>query len=670
MKEIFNQIDKIKRIIIDKKSIDKKSVDKKCISKKIINILIGFFMPLAIILLTEFIHRQSVGETLAWTVKNIGAVLLNYLIIYFVFYGMQCIFNKAKISLVITSALYFIISTISYLKYEIRGEVLLINDFSLVNQAEGLLSFIEPQMFFKLPIILAVTFIIGVVILFHYFKIKTNRKKSLMILVTISLIMYITFANQYTSNSILKIFGLDTEIRYNLNSIHEKEGVILGLYSNIIMSNLQEPVGYSKEKVFEILENIKITKEIKSDSLEAVNQIELSNEVESGNTIDINGSTISGEEQGIKPNIIMIMSESFFDPTVLEGVEFSKDPIPNIRKIMERYTSGKFLSSTFAGGTSNIEFEAFTGDSIAYLPYGTVPYTDLQENIAEIDILPKIMKNNGYKTVALHTYDKTFYNRDINYANIGFDEFIGVDELFEPEYFGKYVSDETFVDNIIKILEDNENEQSTFVWGVTMQNHTPYDIANYSHELELNIDGENLTEETRNRLTAYVNGIYESDKAIKKLVDYLETIDKPTIVLFFGDHLPSLYEAYFDTGLIHTKDTTKWSTEEMYELHTIPFFIYDNFNYKTEYSQNEVVGTAFLGNYLCNYAKLEKPIYFEFLDTLEFKALRDRLFVDKYGTAYEKVTDEYREMINNHKILQYDSLFGEKYIEDFIESRE
>ena len=129
--------------------------------------------------------------------------------------------------------------------------------------------------------------------------------------------------------------------------------------------------------------------------------------------------------------------------------------------------------------------------------------------------------------------------------------------------------------------------------------------------------------------------------------------------------MPSQYEAYFDTGLIKTKDTTKWTSEEMLQLHTIPFFIYDNFNYKEEYSQDEIIGTAFLGNYLCNYVGLEKPIYFEFLDTLNFKAIRDRLFVDANANAYEKVTKEYKEAVNNHKILQYDCIYGEKYIQEY-----
>ena len=415
-------------------------------------------------------------------------------------------------------------------------------------------------MFFKTPIIMAVLFIIFLIIILNLLKIKTNRKKSLFILVFLTIVMYFSFINQYFSTNILKFFGLDTEIRYNINSIHKEKGVILGLYSNVIMNRVQKPLVSSKEKVFEILENMKINEELNDK-----------------NNVENNG------EEKIKPNVIMIMSESFFDPTVLSNVKFSEDPIPEIRKLLAKYTSGKIISSTFAGGTSNIEFEAFTGNSIAYLPYGTVPYTDLQDSIAEVDSLPKIMKSNGYKTIALHTYDKTFYNRDKNYANIGFDEFIGIDELVNPQYFGKYVSDETFVDNITQILEDNN--EPVFIWGVTMQNHTPYNTSNYDMELKIEISGELLTEKAVDTLTAYSNGLYNSDRAMKKLIDYIELSTRPTIILFFGDHLPSLYDVYFDTGLISTKDTTKWTTTEMYNLHTIPFFIYDNFEYKTEYSK-------------------------------------------------------------------------------------
>lgn len=705
-----------------------------------INYIIGIIMPLAILFLSEYIQRQSFSKTLEWTFGNIGFVLLNFLIMYGLFNLVQLIFNKTTISCLTTSLVYFGFSIVSYLKYEIRGDVLIINDFALAGQAGGLLEFIEPQMLLKLPIILSILFLVFSIILFAVHKIKTKRKNTLIKLVSILIAGYILFVNSYTSASTLRLFGLDKDIRYNMNSVYEKEGIALALYSNIVMSNVEIPEGYSKEKIFETLDLVKnalnnsniseTTKENlenERDSLNNSNNPESSKEnqeneedllnnsnVQESNE-DNNKETFTSDSEKIKPNVIMIMSESFFDPTVLEGVNFSQDPIPNVRKLMNNYTSGRFISSTFAGGTSNIEFEAFTGNSIAYMPYGAVPYTDIKDKIANAYSLPKIMKDNGYKAIALHTYDKTFYDRDINYENLGFDEFIGVDELYEPKYFGKYVSDETFTDNIIKIIEDNQTSDNTekddlsrefegieknnsssikniegnnnlsndvesgdtistsknsnqplFIWGVTMQNHTPYTMSNYSEdEIKISLEGENLSEEAIDKLSAYTNGIYESDRAIQKLVDYLEESETPTVLLFFGDHLPSQYSAYFDTGLIHTKDTTKWNAEEMLELHTIPFFIYDNYNLKTEYSNDETVGAVFLGNYLCNYINVEKPIYFKFLDTLTFKAIRDRLFVDKDCQPHDKVIDEYKEQVEAHKLLQYDIIYGEHYIFEY-----
>ena len=217
-------------------------------------------------------------------------------------------------------------------------------------------------------------------------------------------------------------------------------------------------------------------------------------------------------------------------------------------------------------------------------------------------------------------------------------------------------------------ISTNVNEP-LFIWGVTMQNHTPYSVANYTDELEIQVSDGIVSEKAKDTLTAYVNGLNNSDKAIQKLIDYLEKNETPTILVFFGDHLPSLYDAYLDSGFIHTRDTTKWNSEEMLKLHTVPFFIYDNYKYKQEYSNDEIVGNVFLGNYLCNYIGLEKSMYFKYLDMLNFNAIRDRLFVDKNMNAFEKVTDEYKEIINDHKILQYDILYGEKYIDEYSKEK-
>ena len=117
--------------------------------------------------------------------------------------------------------------------------------------------------------------------------------------------------------------------------------------------------------------------------------------------------------------------------------------------------------------------------------------------------------------------------------------------------------------------------------------------------------------------------------------------------------------------MISTKDTSKWTTQEMLELHKIPFFIYNNYNLRTEYNHHEVLGAMLLGNRLLNEAGVEKSPYFNFLDTINYKALRDRLFVDENGNVFASSTSECEDKINEHKMLQYDMIYGKNYISEY-----
>ncbi len=324
------------------------------------------------------------------------------------------------------------------------------------------------------------------------------------------------------------------------------------------------------------------------------------------------------------------------------------------------------VSITFAGATANVEFEAFTGEPTGFLPYGTAPYTDLKSEIRNCDTIQKVLQNDGYKTIGLHTYDGEFYNRRENYKYLGFDVFKDMNEMDSPGYYGKYVSDKTMTENIIKELEDNKGDEPLYIWALTMQNHTPYATSNYDKDaLKIKVSGDKLSDVAYDKLTAYVNGVYESDRCLKNLIDYLDKSDTPTVLLFYGDHLPSLYEAYYDTGMIKTKDTSKWTTEEMYEMHQIPFFIYNNYDLKKEYKHDELIGAMFLGNRLLNEAGVKKSSYFNFLDTLNYLALRDRLFIDDERNISDEISEKCIQKSNEHKMLQYDMLYGKNYVAEY-----
>lgn len=111
----------------------------------------------------------------------------------------------------------------------------------------------------------------------------------------------------------------------------------------------------------------------------------------------------------VSPDVILILSESFWDPTKLPGVTFSKDPIPNFRKLRAQNGGGDFISPVFGGKTALVEFEVLTGTPVSWLPSGSVPYQQYLRN--PIPSVPFEFRSTGYSATAVHTYHKAFFNR-------------------------------------------------------------------------------------------------------------------------------------------------------------------------------------------------------------------------------------------------------------------
>jgi len=642
---------------------------------KIINIVMIIVLPLILIFFGGIIQRQYTNEALGWMFTNLGVVIINLAIIYIAFFALKSITNSPVFSYIVTFVLYLILPIISRLKYDVRGEVLLVNDFGLINNMAGVASFAEFSDNFKNLLILIVLFLIYTAILIKLENMEKGSRKTAAVFFLLSfaftLIIFIT-------PNVLKFMGVNTTVRYSPNLIHEREGTLLGLYSNYELNKVEEPEDYSKERIYQILDMAtakKAEEPVVVKTKESGEILGSGETLASGEKIDSFGDKIDNKEKKEKvyPNIVMIMSESFCDPNQIDNVTYSKDPIEYVRKLSENkikklkgnVISGKFISSTFAGGTSNIEYEAFTGTSSAFLPYGYVPYTDLEDKMERLQTIQKVLKNNGYKTVAMHSYDGTFYNRHKIYPNIGFDVFIEENDLKNVGYYGKYVGDITVYENIINQLENNK-KKPVFIWALTMQNHTPYTAKNLdSNSLYIDVKSSMLSEVAKDKLTGYVNQVYESSNKLETLINYLEKSNRPTILLFYGDHMPGLYEVYADTNMITTQDTTKWTTAEMKKMHTIPYFIYQNFDNENKLQKTDEVGAMNLGNMLLNLAGVEKSSYFKFLDTVNYTSIRDRLFVDLNGNAYEQPKEEYNDIIEEQKMLLYDMVYGMNYIDDY-----
>ena len=638
---------KIKPNDTEKRLVKASDIKKERRTKKlnkILNIFLIVFLPIILVFCATVIQRGTAEQSINWMVSNPGIVLINMAIFFIAFFALSLITRWHGFSFFISSILYLILPLISRLKYDIRGEVLLLNDLSLISNVGEVASFAEIASDLLIIIIEVALFIIITSILLGARQMKISRITSLVFLLLSVACIVVIIPNK----NALKILGVNENVRFSPNVVHEKQGTILGLYSNYEMNKIEAPNNYGKAEVYRILNKIKNDDETNYDSF--------------GDRIDNNKS--------IKPNIIMIMSESFCDPLQIEGVEYSKDPISFIRKLQQNKNtiSGKLITSTFAGGTSNIEYEAFTGTACAFMPYGIVPFTDIGSGLENVQTIQKVLKNNGYTTTAIHSYTGDFYNRNKIYPVIGFDDFLEDKDLSDVGFYGKYVGDATVYKNIVEQLKNKKKGEPAFIWALTMQNHSPYTVSSIGKEaIYVDVFGSQLSKSSKDKLTAYVNEVYESDRRLEILIDYIDSIKEPTILMFYGDHMPALYDVYIDTKMISTQDTTKWTPEEMLKMHTVPYFIYQNFENENKLTNTENVGALKLGNMLLNLSGVNKSYYFRFVDTLNYTAIRDRLFVDLNGRANSEIPEEYMEKINEQKTLQYDMLYGENYVAEFDE---
>ena len=239
-----------------------------------------------------------------------------------------------------------------------------------------------------------------------------------------------------------------------------------------------------------------------------------------------------------KPNIIFVQLESFFDPTLVEYLNISEDPIPNFRKLMEEYSSGYYKVPSVGAGTANTEFESITGMSLHYFGPGEYPYKSiLKETTCES--APYVLKNLGYSTHAVHNNEANFYGRRSIFPNLGFDTFTSAEYMSEEEDKNPlgWTKDEILTDEIIKCLDSTE--ESDYIYTISTQGHGAYPEEQLIDDPEITVSGAE-TEAQNNQWEYYCNEIHEMDNFVKELTDALADYPEDVILVMYGDHLPTM----------------------------------------------------------------------------------------------------------------------------------
>ncbi|RUU57019.1 LTA synthase family protein, partial [Mesorhizobium sp. M7A.T.Ca.TU.009.01.1.1] len=355
-----------------------------------------------------------------------------------------------------------------------------------------------------------------------------------------------------------------------------------------------------------------------------------------------------------KPDIIIVMSESFWDPTKLPGVTITPDPIPNVRALR----SGSMFSPEFGGMTANIEFEALTGFSNAFLPAGSIPYQQYVRT--PTPSLATFLKSQGYRARAIHPGTNWFWNRGAVYADFGFNDFKSEETLPPMQKRGPLASDAAMTDEIIS--EADASDEPVFFFAVSLQNHGPYEPNRYynpTHRVQAPI-----SQWARESLLSYAEGSADADRGLERLVEWAKKRSRPTVIAFFGDHLPPLGPVYVETGFLkdNVAPRKEASPEAALEHHETPLVIWSNRTGPAE--QMGAVSPAFLPYHILKTAGISHPYYTGFLGEMSerYRVVDRNLLLTPAGEATPDWArqKEIDPAIRDFRLLQYDMMFGKR----------
>lgn len=355
-----------------------------------------------------------------------------------------------------------------------------------------------------------------------------------------------------------------------------------------------------------------------------------------------------------KPTIIVVMSESYADLSVVGDFSTNQEVTPFYDSLTENTMKGYALSSVFGAKTPNSEWEFMTGNTMAFLPGGSVVY---QQYITDQPTsLVSNLKNEGYTCVAMHPYYDTGWSRNTVYPNLGFDEMYFLDDFDQTELMREYVTDQELYESIIERYESRSANEDLFIMSISMQNHGGYTEKYANFQEEVRMLGLNYPD-----VNQYLSLVHESDKALEYLITYFQNVDEPVEIVFFGDHQPSLSSSFYP--YLNGKGLSGLTTDELQALYTVPFFIWTN--YETSEETVDITSLNFLSSLALERSGLPLLAYNRFLLDLmeEIPAINSRGYYSKSAGRFVHLEDaqgKESEWMKQYEMLQYNNMFDKR----------
>lgn len=596
----------------------------------------GFGIALILYLIAEILNVKShraIRIFAPFTVKHWFVLLSAFLIIIAVYFFIYMVTSSSTIAGIATAIGGALIAYTNHAKLVMRGDSFMPWDLFSAGIAvkTGSTYYFHVTLNLVISIILFIGFacFIRITYLSRY---KYNREHVVMILFSFSFAVMCALGLVLNPRFLNKI-GIYYEVNPPIQSYNENGTYMAFLYhlNNIGASGSDD------------------------NSLEATMQLAYQYE----NELHKEGIDSKVNSSDVRPNVICIMSEAYCDLDRIRELDTSEPVTPYFDSLCKKTRNGDLAVSIFGGGTCNTEFEFLTGYSMNSLLPGSSVYTFYVNN--EIEALPHLYRENGYRTVALHSFDGDWWERREKYPLLGFDEFYTRDD-FDPEtteYVRRYISDMDTFKKITDIYE--ESDDPLFLFCVTMQNHadfsTRYDNMKYDIKLNnvLGPDGEHF-EYAEN----YLSLLRESDDALMYLIEYLKHSEEPTIVVFFGDHYPTLDTEFYD-ALLNT-DVGSITIEDSLPMYSTAYFVWANYDLGDSLGEDGIVSPNFLGQDILDMSGIESPASRSCLRVLRenISAISAIAVYDKDGNPFEyseALPDNIQKLIDDYSFIQYGLIY-------------
>ena len=574
--------------------------------------LLMLLTPITAFYLMQFAYCGN----LPWD-YSLSVLLANYLCIGVVHFTLCALTNYIVLCSVITHVLCFVWGIANYYVSLFRGTPILPWDFTALGTAAAVADSyrfsLNLQMVVCLLLLAGMIFLLRKQLLRGRFRPSQKRLR----LRAGYLCAIAACAYPVLHPAALETFGIQTDV-WDQSGSYSQDGALAVFLRNTQFMSVEEPQDPSAENIERIAAGVA--------------------EKEPAVSTDT------------RPNIVAIMNESWADFEDFGNLSLSESVTDYIDSL-DNLIFGHTYTSVFGAGTSASEFEFLTGNSMAFLPSGSIPY---QQYILEPSAsLASLLKENGYRTLAFHPGERTSWQRNQAYPLLGFDEFKCVEDMDVPvtEEHG-YVSDQSSFRQIIYEFEHKDPEERLFLFNVTIQNHGSYTVEDYPAEVQ-------LTDEPGKYPMAeqYLTLANKTDEAFRLLVDYFSQQEEPTIILMFGDHQPSVEQEFLDKAYGVTQD--QMTMEQYMGKYKTPFLIWANY----DLPDDEIPTTSlnFLGQYLLSYAGIENSLYENYLQNFQevLPAMTFVGYIDQNGKAYSHLEqNEYTTLIEDYRTLAYDNLFG------------